>query len=152
MRTENIKLLLVVLGAVIIGYMIYSYNKTSTESFANLPHNNLDEALVGGYPETVAPADAHGQHTLETGPSMNDNVLEPSGALHNAPQASEPHNDNEVFTSVANFNPNQDGPTGLSNNQYPKDAYPKDQLIHKLKSHHGHKLLLNQILTEKLLK
>lgn len=128
MRTENIKLLLVVLGAVIIGYMIYSYNKTSTESFANLPDNNLDEALVGGYPETVAPADAHGHHTLERGPSMNDNVLEPSGALHNAPQASEPHNDNEVFTSVANFNPNQDGPTGLSNNQYPKDAYPKDQL------------------------
>ena len=146
MRKEHIKMLVVVLCAIVIGYLIYSYNKKSTESFADL--------YGGNYPEIAPPSDvsqtgyeqyagnnpnymsASNQEKLDyinpnvaTAMRGQNNVSEPSGDMPcNVPKPAEPLGDNEVYTSVSNFNPTEDGPTGLSNNQYPKDCYPKDQL------------------------
>ena len=146
MRTENTKLLLVVVGAVIIGYLIYSYNKKSTESFVDLeggnypeigPPSDVTRTGYGAY-ATNNPNDLSGSeqskldyqnpNVAQLSRSQN-NVSEPSGNIPcGAPKPSEPLGDNEVYTSVANYDANQDGPTGLSNNQYPKDCFPKDQL------------------------
>lgn len=145
MRTENIKLLLVVIGAIIIVYLIYSYNKKTNESFIDLEGGN--------YPETVPPSqlnktgydDYSSNNSIFSGynqdkldsqnpnvaklPRSQNNLYEPSGNIpFSSPKPSEPSGGNEVYTSVANYNANIDGPTGLSNNQYPKDCFPKDQL------------------------
>ena len=109
MRTENIKLLLVVVGAIIIGYMIYSYNKTSTESFVDLEGNNYPEIAppsdvtntgYGAYSSNAAQnfSGANQEKLDYANPNvLNQNVSEPSGNIPcNAPRASEPVGDNEV--------------------------------------------------------
>lgn len=139
MRNDNMKLILIVIGAIIIGYLIYFYNKKSTESFVDLeggnypemsPPSNRTNTGYGDYANNPNNLSSSSQTKLNyENPNAVNNVSEPSGNIScGDPKPSEPLGDNEVYTSVNNFNPNEDGPTGLSNNQYPKDCYPKDQL------------------------
>ncbi len=142
MQSQHSKLLLVFLAVIIIGYLIYTYNKKSTESFEDLnscqPQNNyLEEQPPADMSMNYSNGNVYGEQE-EQMPIQNQNVTSYSNpniatvtqtaGSCNGPQASEPLGDNEVFTSVANFNVNQSGPSGLNNNQLPKDCFPKDQL------------------------
>jgi len=142
MKNDYMRLILVILGAIIIGYLIYSYNNTSKESFENF--SDVENKMT--YPTTAPPSAGVGEDAYLSNPFAgqnqllqnnlnpnvstvnNTNVLEPSGNIPcNAPKASEPVGENEVFTSVSDF-PESAGPTGNCGNQYPKDCFPKDQL------------------------
>jgi len=151
-----IVILLVIVFIGFLIYYNY-FNKKQNESFSNMMETPMN-TYRSEYPEMSPPSNMSNtgygdynnqQQSLNEGDYLsgaeqtnldysnpnvatiedtNLNVSSPSGNMTNAPKASEPIGTNETYTSVSNFNQMKDGPTGLSNNQYPNDCYPKDQL------------------------
>lgn len=154
-RWMIILLVIVFIGFLI--YYNY-FNKKQNESFSNMeepnmntyrseypevsPPSNVSNTGYGSYNNDMNNSLSQGDYlsgaeqtnldysnpNVTTVENNNLNVSTPSGNMNNAPKASEPLGNNETYTSVSTYNQLQDGPTGLSNNQYPNDCYPKDQL------------------------
>jgi hypothetical protein len=109
MKTEKIKILFVILGAIIITGLLYYYSKQNNESFADISSENYQ------YPEDNIDMENNQQNTFCETQKINN---------LNAPKASEPLHNNEIYTSISNLNMDEE----TQNNQFPNDSYPKDQL------------------------
>lgn len=152
MQTEQIRWIVILLVFIFIGFLLYyNYFNKKNESFSNMIESTNND-YRSEYPEVSPPSNmsnGNQQQSLSQGNYLSDaeqtnldysnpnvtnvenndlNVSYPSGNMNNAPKASETMGNNETYTSVSNFDKMKDGPTGLSNNQYPNDCYPKDQL------------------------
>ena len=95
------------MGAIIISYLLYYYNKKNNESFADISSENYQ------YSEDNIDMENSQQNTCR---GTQNNL--------NAPKASEPLHNNEIYTSISNLNMDEE----TQNNQFPNDSYPKDQL------------------------
>lgn len=131
--SEHLKIAACVIGIIIIGFLVHSYNKTH-ESFQNNIPNNTQEEL---YQYTPAPStmaqESPNNLNQETG-NYGGNVATPDNFIQEGKDIVQPSfgsnpDSNEVYASINAGGP--DSPFGLHENQVPSDCYPKDQLTPK---------------------
>lgn len=127
--SENLKIVLALVGIVLLVYLVHSYNK-SHESFTNDQALNEHQGLMdyNTSPSTQA------QEIMQEKIDYSSNAALPeqiSNEEQEEVQASESSNPsgNETYASINGGD--SDSPFDLKKNQLPADCYPKDQLTPK---------------------
>ena len=118
-----VRLGLIVVGAVLLFYLISSYN--NSKHIENNQNTQISENFYAELPEHgKEPEHSPKQYVEATQPTNTGNA---NGSQTSVPKASDMNN--EVYGSI-DLKGNSNGAT-LPGNQFPKDCYPKDQLTPK---------------------
>jgi hypothetical protein len=118
-----VRLGLIVVGAVLLFYLISSYNNSKNSGV------NTAESFYAEVPEQESKQVQDQTHEDNSIPStdLQHNATTNTNDLQNVPKASDMNN--EIYGSI-DLKGNSNG-AALPGNQFPKDCYPKDQLTPK---------------------